>query len=136
YRGLPLARIVADWQLSTQPTARLRSIVVVKYVDAIKRAIGNTDRAVHLLDAAVQGIANHSELVNQKLSQIVQGLTNQAGLSNNKFDQAIDGLRNQTQVLNEKLAVMIANQQAQLELQRKQVEALEKLAATGRGETK
>jgi len=107
---------------------------VVKYVDAIKRAIGNTDRTVHLLDAAVQGIANQSALFNEKLSQIVQGLANQSGVSNHKFDQVIEGLRNQTQVLNERLATVIANQQAQIELQRRQVEAMEKIATISRGE--
>ena len=108
---------------------------VAKAMDVIRRVVGNSDRAVHLLDAAVQGIANQSALLNEKMSQIVQGLANQAGVSNQKFDQTIEGLRNQTQMLNETLAIMIANQQAQLELQRRQVEMMERLVA-GQGGTR
>jgi hypothetical protein len=109
---------------------------VAKSMDVIRRVIGNSDRTVHLLDAAVQGIANQSALFNERLSQIVQGLANQAGTSNRKFDQTIEGLRNQTQMLNDKLAVMIASQQAMLDLQRRQVEVMERMVAGNQGETR
>lgn len=109
---------------------------MARSMDVIRRVIGNTDRTVHLLDAAVQGTANQSALFNEKMSQLVQGLANHAGASNQKFDQTIEGLRNQTQMLNEKLAIVIANQQAALELQRRQVEVMEKLVAGSRGETR
>jgi hypothetical protein len=132
-----LARIVQGVAVEqASNAARVEEHIVAKYVDAIKRTIGNTDRTVHLLDAAVQGIANQSALFNEKLSQIVQGFANQAGVSHHKFDQAIEGLRNQTQVLNERHAIVIANQQAQLELQRRQVEAMERMVTVGCGETK
>ena len=99
-------------------------------MDVIKRVIGNTDRTAHLLEAAVQGIANQSATFNEKLSQVVQGLANHAGANNQKFDLMIEGLRNQTQVLNEKLSIVIANQQAALKLQRRQVEMIEKAMST------
>ena len=71
----------------------------MKVVDFLKRMAGTTDSAAQSLkrveaklDALVEGIANHSDLVNRKFDQVIAGLDNQSDLLNRKLNRVIEGV--------------------------------------------
>jgi len=108
---------------------------VTRFVDVIRRVIQNTDRTTHLLDALAQGVANHSNLFNEKATEIIEGMRDQSGVTNQRLLEIVAGLKNQSRILNDKLDRLIEIQSTQVELQRTQTEMLERLstAITNRG---
>src|SRR6516165_5005998 len=75
----------------------------MKFMNILRRVVGNTDSAAESLRALVAGCANQSDLLNHKFDQVIAGLDNQSDLLNRKFSQIVAGLNNQSELLNRKL---------------------------------
>jgi hypothetical protein len=65
-------------------------------------------RARQLLAELVQGTANQSSLINEKLGAVIAGLDNQSSLINDKLGAVIAGLDNQSGLISDKLGAAVA----------------------------
>ena len=68
----------------------------------------NSNESTETLQAIVQGIANQSSLLNQRLNEIVAALENQARLFNEKLEESIRGVSNQSFLLNQRSSEIVA----------------------------
>ena len=83
----------------------------MKFVEAARRLVRNTDDMAQALRELVASSANQSTLINQRLMELVAGVANQSDLVNRRFEQLAElmtGISNQSQQLNQQLAELIA----------------------------
>jgi predicted O-methyltransferase YrrM len=122
----------------------------MKLISHLKRMIVNSDKSVELLGRTAAGLANQSNLLNDKfrevtigvdnqsrllnerLRQLVEGMSNQSHLLNEKLEQIYDGGVSQSRLLNDKLMAIIERQNALMELQKAEIAELRKVM-NGRG---
>lgn len=100
----------------------------MKIVEVLRRLAINSSTTAGRLDEVVAGLDNQSRLFNEKLSQLVQGSDNQARLLNDKLEELIEGMVNQSRLINDKMLAVIQRQEAQIELQKMEIQALRSLA--------
>jgi hypothetical protein len=122
-----------------RPVQALRSMM--HNWDAIVQGIANqSDMFNQKLDALIQGMDNQSKLLSDRLNSLVQGMDNQSSLLNDRLKSLVQGVDNQSRLLNDKLdkldaslnmtgGKMDAFMRAQIVMQRDQAEAIGELAA-------
>jgi O-methyltransferase len=93
-------------------------------VETLRRVVGNLADSAQLTAQIVQGTANQSRLLNDKLEALIQGLDNQSSLLNEKLEALIQGSDNQSSLLNEKLEVLIQGSDNQSSRLNEKLEAL------------
>src|SRR5271163_1460178 len=64
----------------------------MKFMNILRRVVGNSDSAAESLRALVAGCANQSDLLNRKFDQVIAGLNNQSELLNRKLNRVIEGV--------------------------------------------
>jgi hypothetical protein len=79
------------------------------------------------LGAVLERVSNQSGLINDTLDAVIEGLSNQSGLINDKLGAVIKGLNHQSGLINDKLCAIIDSQGAQLAVQRNQMEIIDRM---------
>jgi O-methyltransferase len=97
-------------------------------VETLRRVVGNLADSAQLTAQIVQGTANQSRLLNEKLEALIQGLDNQSSLLNEKLEALIQGSDNQSSVLNKQLEALIQGSDNQSKLLNELVQALGNLS--------
>ena len=85
------------------------------------------------LKSIIQGVANHSSLVNQRLNEIVAALDNQTRMLNEKLEESILGVSNQSSLVNQRLNEVIAGLDNQTRLLNDKLNTLIKILQVQNG---
>lgn len=104
----------------------------MRAVETLKHVMRNFANSPRLLAEIVQGMANQSSLMNEKLEALIQGLDNQSKLLNEKLHAIHRELERVSLNLTSIAELQKAQaelEKAQLVMQRDQAEATERLAA-------
>lgn len=74
----------------------------------LRTFFGNAGKSVQLQAEIREGIANETDVINQRLKELIDMQLNQAARNEQLLREIAAGLANQTQVLNQRLRELLA----------------------------